>query len=779
MKTIALPRNGLFLLSGPAGSGKTSLLKRCNAITEDMVISKDQIRMRLFGTKPTLIEGVWVNSPADHDPRMVHEIAEQMVTSRLKSGLPTFIDATLLNDKRRRPFVKLAENFNAPCYILLFDYPEERVIQQNLNRMTHLDDKSSIVIPSEAVKEQFQAFERTSNIADILRLYPDQDVEFCFHENRMTCEAAELHKIDVIGDTHGLKDSFLKMVNRFGYVQDDVEGLKHPDGRKLLLLGDFCDRGKHDLEMIGLAMKLKDAGHYVIKGNHENKLERVLKYYLNTGRFPEKMTMAASRVMARILREEKSKQDAILNFLNNLPHYYLLDEFAFCHSPVSWFDPIKMPTSSMMYGDTPRGSDVCASALYDSGYEQGVNRHILIHGHIPHYENDSKYIFSLDNHVGRGGDIHGLALDQLDYERKVNKLTWREAFNKCHQIVEDGFDFDNHANPELSLLRAAYRVQAEKNGRHPLLHLNPGKHGMLLLRHSKGVHFNNLFHHDPILMKARGLVIDSAGHIIQHVFDKVFNYKENNTGSTLGKTDSVIATQKMNGFFGAITKTPFDAKNLLATTTGSFENDFTRYIHESLTREQVKSLHTYFRDHDLTLMFEIIHPNDPHIIKYDRSMHGAWLIGARGKGYNDPILREDELDLLAEELGFRRPNWERMSFEEALQMNHQCTGEGYMIRLDDAEQKTVMKLKTPSYLRMKFLSRLSDKKSEIMFKNFKAFRQNIEEEGALIAERITNRLTLDQWKLIGSIERQTIIEDIIEDITNQIDTVESNLIFER
>ena len=116
-----------------------------------------------------------------------------------------------------------------------------------------------------------------------------------------------------------------------------------------------------------------------------------------------------------------------------------------------------------------------------------------------------------------------------------------------------------------------------------------------------------------------------------------------------------------------------------------------------------------------------------NIIKYSKEEEGIYLIGARKKEYGSKLLSEEELDNLAEEIGLRRPSWQVKTFQEALEDMKEVKHEGYMLR--DIETKDiVLKLKSSYYLGVKFLGRLSPKKTKFMFANKKAFKKTIDED---------------------------------------------------
>ena len=88
----------LVILSGPSGSGKSTV---CEQIAKDyhpsLILSSDALREQFYESRPTG-EG---ESLQPVDDRLIFQIMEEITHSRLREGLTTFIDATMLNDQTR------------------------------------------------------------------------------------------------------------------------------------------------------------------------------------------------------------------------------------------------------------------------------------------------------------------------------------------------------------------------------------------------------------------------------------------------------------------------------------------------------------------------------------------------------------------------------------------------------------------------------------------------------------------------------------------------------
>jgi hypothetical protein len=74
--------------------------------------------------------------------------------------------------------------------------------------------------------------------------------------------------LDLVGDVHGEIDALRSLLGRLGY---DAGG--HPDGRKLVFLGDLADRGPDSPAVVRLVAGLvRDGLAWCVLGNHELNL---------------------------------------------------------------------------------------------------------------------------------------------------------------------------------------------------------------------------------------------------------------------------------------------------------------------------------------------------------------------------------------------------------------------------------------------------------------------------------------------------------------------------
>lgn len=292
--------------------------------------------------------------------------------------------------------------------------------------------------------------------------------------------------------------------------------------------------------------------------------------------------------------------------------------------------------------------------------------------------------------------------------------------------------------------------------------------GFKVFKYSKKVHFKKLWKTNPWLEKARGLVLDKNGNIVVHPFDKLYNFGEYNVGQSLDTNKKVQVIEKVNGYLGCISKHPFKDE-LLLSTTGSVakEAPFVQMINDFITPEYTKKLMNFFNHNNMTLMFEVVHPEDPHIIEYGESDYGLWLIGAREKNLNSKIESEEYLDRIAKELGFKRPKWEEETFGEVLDSLQSSQLEGFMIRDGDTHEP-LMKIKTNYYLVTKFVGRMGNNMVSMMFNHSEQFKEKkVDEEFYPIVDKIISKISEKEFAEMPQGERVLFVREIVNETRNE------------
>jgi hypothetical protein len=138
--------------------------------------------------------------------------------------------------------------------------------------------------------------------------------------------------LDIIGDVHGEYDALCALLGHLGYRSDGV----HPDGRTLVFMGDFCDRGPNSPAVLALARRLIQSGRAVaVLGNHEiNLLRGDAKD--GSGWFFDERAERDYKKYAPFQRPTDAARSDILSFLSGLPIALEREDLRVVHA--AWLD---------------------------------------------------------------------------------------------------------------------------------------------------------------------------------------------------------------------------------------------------------------------------------------------------------------------------------------------------------------------------------------------------------------------------------------------------------
>lgn len=276
--------------------------------------------------------------------------------------------------------------------------------------------------------------------------------------------------------------------------------------------------------------------------------------------------------------------------------------------------------------------------------------------------------------------------------------------------------------------------------------------GLKVLKYSREVFFRNLWSEDSRLLDCRGMVVDKDWNIVVYPFTKVFNYGENGTGLELRKDCLYREVDKLNGYLGNFTRT--EKYGDLFSTTGTLDSMYAEMFQNMLEEHLMRYQAGYEIPTNFTMMFEVCHPDDPHIVHEET---GLYLIGVRNTetGVMEP---EENLDTIASILGFKRPKHTLDTLDNILARAEKSDREGVMVQ-SAWDGSTLFKLKTPHYLTKKLLMRLGKARVEQMFTNPTAFKKNLKDEEFFpFVDYVNEFIGIEMWKSLPEQERRNLIE---------------------
>ncbi len=141
---------------------------------------------------------------------------------------------------------------------------------------------------------------------------------------------------DIIGDIHGYSDALEQLLQKLGYKRN-FGVYSHPEGRKVIFVGDFIDRGPKIRETLHLVKDMVDTGNALaVMGNHEFNAVCFHTPHLdsNAGFFRDHSVREIEQHL-ETLRQFKHYSDEwneFLTWFKSLPMYLDLPECRIVHA---------------------------------------------------------------------------------------------------------------------------------------------------------------------------------------------------------------------------------------------------------------------------------------------------------------------------------------------------------------------------------------------------------------------------------------------------------------
>ena len=269
---------------------------------------------------------------------------------------------------------------------------------------------------------------------------------------------------------------------------------------------------------------------------------------------------------------------------------------------------------------------------------------------------------------------------------------------------------------------------------------NDGKY--TTFKYARKAMYDYLWYQVPELLDCRGHVYcNSTKELVQAAPRKSFNYLERNYWKDVPLDTPVEMYKKINGFMACAT---MHDGELLVSTTGTTTSDYAMWAKELILQDLYN--HDILINDEHTCLFEVVVPQDPHIVKEFQGLH---LLGSRSK-----------------EFGTFTPFGEaiRCTLEQALEIAKHDRGEGFMMYRMQADgtynYNECCKLKTDYYVGKKKLMRMTAKNVELMYNNPYAIAANLPEMWYDAPEYIVRKITKDAWLESTDQQRRVILEDL-------------------
>lgn len=238
-----------------------------------------------------------------------------------------------------------------------------------------------------------------------------------------------------------------------------------------------------------------------------------------------------------------------------------------------------------------------------------------------------------------------------------------------------------------------------------LVTMKPAGDGLYILKYKKCVFFDGLW--NKYLEECRGTVIDADFNVVSRPFTKIYNFRVEAKSPVLSDNTLVTAYRKVNGFMCSLT---WHNNDILVSTTGSTDSEFVRMArHMMLTHMSWSDWQKQVQEvSGLTLMFECVHPSDPHICPEEVGMHflgfreNSW--DSRVDGFGVAVSQKWE-DYARAYLNCYTTESYVLTVGELMTKAKTAKHEGFVFYTEDGRSA---KIKTKYYLIQKALARKKD-----------------------------------------------------------------------
>ena len=350
---IEIPKLSLVMLFGAA---KQERLKFAKKHFRDAEILFFSFSKKDFDTQtPIKIEALY------------HEVEKRCALGKL-----TVVDATEMQPLERKQLISIAKKHHLLVVGISFEFPEkERDSSAEIDRWLFLSEHglssfSSIGSPEEMDQVTIQR----------VPLQVDR--------------TSEQGPFDVIGDIHGCFDELCRLLKKLGYQIESHtdEGrtafqVHHPDGRKVIFLGDLVDRGPKSPSVLQLVMDMVEANMaHCVMGNHDDRFYRVL-----SGR-KVLIQYGLKQTLTQIRKCSSEWKDRVRRFLEQLPHHYVFDSGRLVVAHAGLIEPYhgrhsKAIRSFAIYGDPTGQRDEYGFPIRRNWAKEYHGEAWVIYGHTP------------------------------------------------------------------------------------------------------------------------------------------------------------------------------------------------------------------------------------------------------------------------------------------------------------------------------------------------------------------------------------------------------------
>ncbi len=425
---ITIPTLSLVVLIGPSGSGKSTFARKHFLPTE--VLSSDFCR--------GLVSDDENDQAATND---AFELLHYVAAKRLARGRLTVVDATNVQPEARKPLVQLARTYHCLPVAIVLNVLETVCQQRNRDREDRSFGQHVVRQQRSQLRRSLKTLKR-EGFRHVFVMESVEDIEAATIQRTplWNDKREELGPFDIIGDVHGCCNELEELLEKLGYQRittgenDSLWGdvaYSHPEGRKVVFLGDLVDRGPRILDVVRLVRNMVQHGTGLcVPGNHDMKLLRKLrgKNVQITHGLAQSLTEIES--LPETLREAFCKQ--LSQFLDSLVSHYVLDGGKVVVAHAGLKEELQGRGSGKvrefcLYGETTGETDEFGLPVRYNWAAEYRGRAHVVYGHTPVPEPEwLNRTINIDTGCVFGGKLTALRYPEREFISVPAKQTYCE-----------------------------------------------------------------------------------------------------------------------------------------------------------------------------------------------------------------------------------------------------------------------------------------------------------------------------------------------------------------
>jgi len=371
---LKIPDLAVVALVGATGSGKTTFARQHFKPTE--ILSSDHCRGLV--------------SDDDNDQRASDDAFDLLYTiarKRLARRLLTVVDATNVQADSRRHVLALAREYHAIPVAIVLDVGAKLCLERTRNREDRKIGAHTVRQQCSLLRQSLRNLKREGFRYIYVLRSPDELAAVTVERVRLWTDRRDDHgPFDIIGDIHGCFDELSDLLGKLGYVLlRDGHGTfvaSHPNGRRVIFLGDLVDRGPKIAEVLHLVMDMVASGVALcVPGNHETKLLRHLRGH------KVKPTHGLAETIAQLdpLPDLRARAEP---FLDGLVSHYMLDDGKLVVAHAGLKESLQGRGSGAvrefaLYGETTGETDEYGLPVRYNWASEYRGRALVVYGHTP------------------------------------------------------------------------------------------------------------------------------------------------------------------------------------------------------------------------------------------------------------------------------------------------------------------------------------------------------------------------------------------------------------